>query len=389
MRVIQSCLGKFHHFHLARQLHRRGDLVCIFTGYPWFKLKNEGIPRKMVRTFPWLHGMRMGGGRFGLKSPYLIRELEQWSHRAHDRFTCRNLPACDVFVGLSGTALETGKKAKSRGAIYVCDRGSSHIRFQSRIMNEERTVWGISHRFEELVDPRTVLREESEYETADFITVPSEFTRRSFIAEGISAEKVIKIPYGADVSRFHRVASPPDDTFTVLFVGRVSFRKGALYLIDAFNQLPIRNKKLIFVGTVSAVIEPFLHQRKLDQVSFLGQVPHGELREYYSRAHVLALPSVEEGLACVMGEAMACGCPVIATENTGAEDLFENEREGFILPPRDVQSLTQRLQQIFEDPSLRASMSASAIDRTRSIGGWDSYGDKFLSFLHQHVKTQI
>ena len=48
-------------------------------------------------------------------------------------------------------------------------------------------------------------------------------------------------------------------------------------------------------------------------------------------ADVMVQPSIEEGLSLVMAEALACGCPVIATENTGAEDLFQNNKEGFII----------------------------------------------------------
>ena len=385
MRVVQSCLGKFHHFHLARQLMRRDALECIFTGYPWFKLKGEGLPRAKVRTFPWIHGLRMGGGRFGLRSPRLIREIEQWSHRAHDRFTFRNLPCCDAFVALSECAVETGRLAKQRGALYICDRGSSHIGFQSRIMAEEAATWGLEHRFEELVDPRSIAREEMEYQTADLVTVPSEFTRQTFIDEGIPKQKVIKVPYGADISRFRRCGEPDRDLFTVLFVGRVSIRKGALYLIDAFNRLPFRNKRLVFAGTVSQAIEPLLRSRDLTKVKFRGQVAQHNLPQLYSSVHVLALPSIEEGLAYVMGEAMACGCPVIATPNSGAEDLFTNSKEGFIVPAREVDPLLGRLNELREDEGLRRKMSEAAILRTGAIGGWDAYGETFFQLLNRHV----
>jgi len=385
IRVVQSCIGRFHHFHLARELHRRGALACIFTGYPWFRLAGEGLPREKVRTFPWLRGFRMGCGRVGLTSPSFIRELEQWSLSAHDRFTWRNLPPCDAFVGLSGMAGATGRKAQAQGALYVCDRGSTHIRFQSRIMAEEAARWGLGPKFGERVDPRTVEREEDEYQTADYITVPSEFTRRSFILEGVPAEKVIKIAYGADIGRFRPMADPSADSFDVLFVGGVSLRKGALDLIDAFNQLPVRRKRLTFIGKVSPVVVPLLRTRRLEQVTFLGPAAHGDLAPFYSRAHVLALPSLEEGLAMVMGEAMACGCPVVATENSGAEDLFEHNREGFIIGARQVGALAQKLQQLSDDRELRARMSAAALARTKAIGGWSNYGGNYFSFLHQQV----
>jgi len=101
-----------------------------------------------------------------------------------------------------------------------------------------------------------------------------------------------------------------------------------------------------------------------------------------SRSHVLALPSVEEGLALVQGQAMACGCPVVATADTGAEDLFTDGVEGFILPARDTDALADRLQLIADDPALRAQMSAAALARVKILGGWDNYGDQWDTLLH-------
>jgi starch synthase len=101
-----------------------------------------------------------------------------------------------------------------------------------------------------------------------------------------------------------------------------------------------------------------------------------------SQSHVLALPSVEEGLALVQAQAMACGCPVIGTTATGAEDLFTNGREGFIVPERDSLALASRLQQLADDPALRSSMSAAALQRVRALGGWDTYGEQWDALLH-------
>jgi glycosyltransferase involved in cell wall biosynthesis len=102
-----------------------------------------------------------------------------------------------------------------------------------------------------------------------------------------------------------------------------------------------------------------------------------------ARSHVLALASVEEGLALVQGQAMACGCPVVATAATGAEDLFTDGVEGFIVADRDVAALADRLQRLADDPALRERMSAAALARVRQLGGWDRYGEQWDALLHQ------
>jgi glycosyltransferase involved in cell wall biosynthesis len=100
-----------------------------------------------------------------------------------------------------------------------------------------------------------------------------------------------------------------------------------------------------------------------------------------SRSHVLALPSIEEGLALVQAQAMACGCPVVCSTNTGGEDLFTDGVEGFIVPIRDPIALAARLQRLADDPDLQRSMREAALGRVRSIGGWKEYGDRWENLL--------
>lgn len=76
--VTQISIGRFHHFHLARQLERAGLLREIWTGYPRFKLKSEqAVPADRIRTFPWLQAPYMARGRFGMCFPARVdREWE-------------------------------------------------------------------------------------------------------------------------------------------------------------------------------------------------------------------------------------------------------------------------------------------------------------------------
>jgi len=65
----------------------------------------------------------------------------------------------------------------------------------------------------------------------------------------------------------------------------------------------------------------------------------------------------------VQGQALACGCPVLASTNTGGEDLFTDGVEGFIVPVRDVEALTEKMQLLADDPALQARMSEAALRR--------------------------
>src|SRR5262245_23263417 len=256
VKVVQTVHGKFHHFDLARQLHRHGMLEAIFTGYPRWKLRDEDLPQQKIKTFPWLRTLIMARGRFGIRTPlWLDEELNWWAALSLDAYVASRLPECDVFVALSGGGLKTAGIVKNRGGKYICDRGSSHIRFAERILTEEFKRWG--QQFPG-IDPRAVAREEREYSAADVITVPSRFCVRSFEEMGIAPQKIRKIVYGVDLSRFRKVADPPSDRFEVLFVGQVSFRKGIPYLLAAFAALKHPRKRLRLVGGMEPEMKIFL-----------------------------------------------------------------------------------------------------------------------------------
>ncbi len=82
---------------------------------------------------------------------------------------------------------------------------------------------------------------------------------------------------------------------------------------------------------------------------------------------------------------LACGCPVIASTNTGGEDLFTDGAEGFIVPIRSPDAIAQRLQQLADDPALQVTMRAAALRRVQALGGWDQYGQNILTVVEDLV----
>jgi glycosyltransferase involved in cell wall biosynthesis len=378
MRVVTSTIGKFHHFDLARELHRRNALEAIFTGYPRFKLREEGLPAAKIKTFPYLQTAYMAMPRRDLLGQHFVRAWEHAARVTLDRHVERHLPPCDIFVGLSGSALRSGRQARRLGARYVCDRGSTHIRVQDRLLREEHERWGLPYGG---IDPRVIEGEEAEYAEADRITVPSGFNVRSFVAQGVPAAKLRRLPYGVDLSRFRPTAKPADGNLDLLFVGGMSLRKGVPYLLQAYQRLQHPRKTITFAGAVSPEVVALMKSRRLwpEQLRLLGPVPQAQLKDLMSRSHVLVLPSIEEGLALVQAQAMACGCVVVASRHTGAEDLFTDGVEGFIVPVRDADALAQRLQQLADDPALRQRMSLQALQRVRQAGGWHEYGEQAMA----------
>ena len=375
MRVVLSTIGRFHTFDLARELFARESLTAVFTGYPAFKLRNERLPAKIIHSFPWVHTPYMGFRFRPLLGRRINRAWEYLDKITLDRHVSRRLPQCDVFVGLSGSALASGRVARSRGAKYVCDRGSTHIRTQDALLRDEHARWGMPF---DGIDPRVIEREEAEYAEADCITVPSTFTLNSFVERGVASTKLRRLSYGVNLERFRPTGTPNPKRFDILFVGATSLRKGLPYLLEAYRQVVHARKSLTLVGVPDAAVVAALKARGAwpDDVILRGPLPQEQLKDVMSRSHVLVCPSIEEGLAMVQAEAMACGCPVISSRHTGAEDLFDDGREGFIVPFRSAYAISERLQQLADDAGLRARLSSASLERVGRMGGWRDYGGR-------------
>jgi alpha-maltose-1-phosphate synthase len=383
MRVAQAVFGVFHHFELARELERRGHLDRVYSTWPWSRLKREGLPKDKIKTFPWLHVPQIALQRTPFDLQTLDDHLGYANALTFDRWTDgqlrrRGASWPDVLIAISGAGLLTGRHLQDHGGLFVCDRGSTHQRYQENIVMEEYRRWGVER---QVSDERDTVREEAIYAQADAITVPSRVAARSFVEMGVPAAKIHTIPYGVRLENFHPVSEPLQGEFNVLFAGAAGLRKGVPYLLQAFAALRHPHKRLIIAGHVQEDLRTVLPRLPLEKVEFLGAVPQSRLIELMSNSHALVLPSIEEGLALVQAQALACGCPVICSTNTGGEDLFSDGAEGFIVPIRDPEAITGRLQQLADDPLLQAKMRAAALARVQAIGGWTEYGDRWERLL--------
>jgi len=381
MRIVQAVFGVSHHFELARELERRGHLSMVYSTFPWRRLKREGLPHSRVETFPWLHAPEFLLQKYRIGNRWLYDQMGYSNALLFDEWTLRRIPPCDAFIAISGAGLKTGHKVQQRGGRFICDRGSTHIRYRAELIEQEHLRWGVPENSQD--DPRDLAREEAIYEAADAVTVPSSYSRQSYLDRGIPAKKIHVLPYGVLLDRFQKVADPPTDRFEVLYVGRVSLPKGFPYLLQAFDRLPVKNKHLTVIGGVQPEMDRVLEKLPRENVTFLGTMPQAQLKDHMSRSHVMVMPSLDEGMALVQGQAMACGCPVIATTNTGAADLFTDGVEGFIVPIRDPDALTVRMQQLSEDPTFQRRMSEASLARVRNLGGWQQYGDTWEKLLEK------
>lgn len=367
--IVNVCsAGRFHVFDLARQMQRQGYLGRLYTAYP--KSKVDDLPLDKVVTFPWLMIPYFALGRIGWTQ---AQALLAWPViETFDRWLATHVAACDVFHCLSGFGLRAHRAVKARyNALTVCDRGSSHIVYQDELLAEEYERHGLPY---QPIDYRIVKKELLEYAECDLITVPSTFVYRSFLAKGVPEHKLAKAPYGVDL-RLFRPVPKEDNIFRVIYAGSLSVRKGIPDLLDALAGLHLPDFELLLLGGLQDEVRPFL-ARYAGGFRYARFIPRTELFRYYSQGSVFVMASIEEGLSLVLAQAMACGLPVVATINTGAEDLFTDGVEGYIVPIRQPEALREKVFYLYEHPDVREEMAQAARQRVQLLGGWEAYGKR-------------
>jgi glycosyltransferase involved in cell wall biosynthesis len=375
-----STVSKLYSIDVARQMARLGVLERLYTGRPRWKLGGEGLPPGRVDTFPVFQTVYEALPRLGISSYPLEPRLNWLCHRSLDRHVARSLPAADVLHALAYCGLETGREARRRGIVWVCDSPTPHLSFEHEIVAEEAGRLGLSWR-----KPEQRFRDyaEASYAGATAIVVGSEFAGRTFAPRGVPADRVFVIPYGADLGRFAPRAVEPAPGFGVLFVGSLSIRKGVHDLVAACHIAGMSDLTLTLAGAATAHTRALLSGRGPVRIEILGSRPKSELSRLYSSADVLVLPSICDGFGLVIGEALACGCPVIATDHTGGHEVIRDGVNGFVVPARAPEAIADRLVWLREHPEERRAMRDEARRTVSGTGGWDAYGDALLMLFER------
>ena len=382
MRVTYNSPNRSHHYRYAAALAAAGCLHCFVSGFSRFSPRAD-LPEAKGRILRADQIQNIYLASLKLRLPAVASdELAFLSKKWLDRRSESPARESNLFLFYSGAGLRTTQKLAGTGVKRVVEAVNSHVLVQEEIMREEHRRVGLpAPQFH----PRETARRLAEYELADAILCPSHFVKRSFVQQGLPKDRVHVVPYGIDISSASPHPIKKDGIFRVLYVGQIGPRKGLRYLFDAFVRWQHPRKELLIVGPsgkqtgIENIIPP-------EPTRFLGVLKGEELARAYRSADVFVLPTVEEGLALVLGEALSHGVPVIATENSGGEDLFSDGKEGFLVPVRDPAAIAEKLQQLADEPETRERMSAAALTRARSIEGWDGTGRRLVEALTQIVE---
>jgi len=366
--VAISVGGQFHSYDLCRQLESLKVDYGLFTVH--CNAKAEGLSSQRVHNHPYFLA------DFLLNRHELGRKLRDksgwWSAKSilFDKLVSRQIAARNprVLHAWSGFGLDTHNLLQEkRRTPLVIESGSTHLRFQLSLLAEEYAAFGKKF----YPNPEYYVRRvEQEFEAADAISVPSQFVFNSFLKMGVPRSKLRLIPYGVEFGRT-KVSKKRDDTFRVFFAGGQPIRKGVRYLLEAWEKMGLENSELVILGRgTRQEMRSFIPKGK-ENIRFIDKVSRTELEDLYSQSSVFCLPSIEEGSARVVYEAMAHGLACVVSENAGS--TIRQGKEGFIVPIRSPQAIAEKLELLHSSGKKRKAMGESARRHVRQFT-WKRYG---------------
>jgi glycosyltransferase involved in cell wall biosynthesis len=334
--------GRLHRYY-ARRL-REGD-----------EARAEALPHRYTRL-----GQAVRDRLPAVLHPRLVKYREA---EAFDRAVADRLVPAERFTAFAGKALHSLRRARALGAGRVdVVAPNAHVDDVARLHRLAAAHAGIRDTWLSAPEQEKTRRE---YAEADVVLVHSHYVRDAMLRHGVPEEKlertVLRVP-----ARFAPPAARPDDgVFRVAYVGRLEATKGLTVLLEAFRSLPFADAELRLVGAWTS--RPM---RRLIEVTAARdpriRVGPDDPLPVYQRADVYVHPTYEDGYAYTPVEALACGAPVVVTEETGMKEYVVEGENGYVVPVGDAGAVVERLVALRERPlcALRPLLDPALVARS-------------------------
>jgi glycosyltransferase involved in cell wall biosynthesis len=257
-----------------------------------------------------------------------------------DDYAARHLPAAEHLVAFNGQALAQFRAARRAGYESVSLlSANSHLR---RVVRQHARA----HRrypLEGSWATHLLRRNLIEYARADRIYVGSKYTKESFLDEGFRAEQLSQFAFTPDPRYQPDASVGGSDTYNIVYVGSLTVAKGVPLLVDAVRRLPHADIRLVLVGGwATRGMRKFI-QTACAEDPRISSGP-GDPLPHLRAARLCVHPSYEDGFAYAPAEALACGVPVLVSEDTGMKELIGSRRTGRVLPTGDLDALSEAIE---------------------------------------------
>ncbi len=213
-------------------------------------------------------------------------------------------------------------------------------------------------------------------------------------ASRVVPEPYEMIPNGIDLEQFSPDVAPMpqfmDGKLNLLFLGRLEFRKGLNYLLNAYLRVKPQfpESRLLVVGPGTRLrkrYERWVAKVGLEDVVFVGGVSNEEVPRYFQTADIYCGPATgRESFGIVLLEAMALGKPVVATNIPGYASVATDGEDALLVPPRDYNRLAEALRRMMSDEGLRKEIGARG-RATAERYSWDIVADRILDCYQRAI----
>jgi glycosyltransferase involved in cell wall biosynthesis len=352
------------------------------------------VPLSLQHSHPWRELIRLAAGD---------RHLRRWRrhqtgplsidavYQSFDRQVASHLPYAQglrAVYAYEDAALLTFQAAKTLGLRRFYDLPIGYWRAAQQMFEAERdllpewacTLTGLGDSADKLA------RKDQELELADAVVVPSKFVSSTLTQQNVTQAQIHVVPFGSPPALLPRLTEPVSTgPLRVLYVGSLGQRKGLSYALAAVEALGDEVSFTLIGRPTSSDCKPL--NAALESHRWMPSLPHPQILEQMRQHDVLLLPSLFEGFALVISEALSQGLPVIATPNSGATECVRDGVEGFLVPIRDSQAIAVRLQQLSADRELLAAMKLACLQRAEELS-WARYEEGLRTVVAQTLSSQ-
>lgn len=335
----------------------------------WFTDRSEPDRSWEVVEHEWAFPYQYLGG--GLEDGTLIKLRDLW----------KRLGQVDVLVCLHSNALF------ALGSLMAKLRGV-------------KVVYRILPTFDTWVK-RTWYKEWAKhflFRVADGAIVPGPAGKARAQAFGMKPDRVYQVTQSIDIEHFSSAQSLSSyereqkrhelglEGTVFVYVGRLWRGKGVHLLIEAYRQIVEASPLVSLLLIGDGVDESDLRRmsREVPRVVFAGFLQYSQLPQFLALSDVFVFPTLGDPHGLVVEEAMAAGLPVITSEAAGdIHTRVLDGENGFVVPPRDVDAMAQRMMQLAKDPNLRKAMAVRGWElvRTRDHGSWARDFDSMIGHV--------
>jgi glycosyltransferase involved in cell wall biosynthesis len=308
----------------------------------------------------------------------------------HDSVVSRRIKAIANQIDIVHTwpqgALRTIEAAKNLGIPTVLERCNAHTRFSYEVVQKECERLGVSlPAGHESAFNEDVLRvEEEEFRRADRLLCPSDFVAKTFLDRGFSPGQLARHTYGFDEKVYYPSSESrtPRQGLTMLFVGVCAVRKGLHYALEAWLKSPAADAGTFLIAGefLPAYAEKLKSMLSHPSVRVLGH--RNDVPELMRQSDILVLPSLEEGYALVIAEAIGSGCVPLASE--ACTESCRHMENGLMHKVGDVDALSQHISMLHEDRSLLYRLREASIRMIPEIT-WTAAGVRLLQVYRETI----